>query len=504
MKRIIFLSFIFVSLLNFSIADELKPLVIDADLVDYNGKRIILQGNSTVDHELGKVEAQRITLIPENEGKKLRISFLKMNGEVKIALQDGGHLCCSEAEIDYHTLSGKFLSGNPEEYVVYSELLKGRDPKAATPLQVKSRDMSIRLQREDKQGPSVMVIQQITADNDVSVHYNQDFIALADHGLYERRELQGQEGVISSHAVTGMVSLYANEHSGICQVNNDNGDMIKADRITIDTFKRELQFDAPKGTIFTSKEGSAKSEIDFSCETMIWNEPQDLLILRDHVEVVHKGMGTLTNPTEIRVQRQLINGHKQVSLIDCMGNSVLTFQEEKKNQNHIITTHHRFVLDHQRLQAHMDSPRDANNHVLENLQVHFNDAMGDIYADEAFITYQEINKKMTPVKLLLKGNVWLLGRTSIDKDDPGKILQFAMADRLEYDIAAKEMLFLADFNKRVLFFDKSNNLQISAPSVKAKRDPQTHKDAIQGMGDVRFSFIEKEFDLLKKRFAELN
>lgn len=401
------------------IDEQAKPLMKGAaDKVEFSldGKIIALHGNATVDHELGKVEAQQMTLTPETEGKKLRLANIKMNEGVKIALQDGGKLSCEEAEIDYHTLTGKF-SGGPQEHVTYNEYLKGRDLKVTTAFEVKSRTMGIRLQQENQKESSSIVISQITADNDVSVHYNNDFLAVANHGLYERG-----------------------------------------------------------------------------------NEQQDVLVLRDDVEVNYKGVGKLTNPSEIQIHRKLIDGRKQVSLIDCAGQSVLNYQDEKKNESHVLTTHNKFMLDHQLMRAHLDSPRDVDNNVLENLQVHFIDPMGEIYADEVFVDYKEINKRMTPIKLLLKGNVWLLSRTSADKDDPGKVVQFAMADCVEYDIAAKEMLCMADFNKRVLFFDKNNNLQISAPAVKAKRDSLTQKNAIQGMGDVRFSFIEKEFEQLKKRF----
>jgi hypothetical protein len=53
---------------------------------------------------------------------------------------------------------------------------------------------------------------------------------------------------------------------------------------------------------------------------------------------------------------------------------------------------------------------------------------------------------------------------------------------------------------RVLFFDKVNNVQMSAPSLKVRHDSSTQKDSIQGLGDVRFTFIEKELEQLKEHF----
>lgn len=477
-------------------AEEPKPLMIDSEWAHYDGKMIVLEGKSSVDHELGKVEAQKITLIPEKEGKKLRFSYLKMNGGVKIALQDGGELSCEEAEIDYGTLTGKF-SGNPQhEYVTYNEYLKGQDSKTSIPLEVKGKEMSIQLKCNPQQ-LSLIFIDQIKAEDHVSISYNRNLFATADQGCYERKDNEQTK----DKKKTGILSLYAKEKEGVCRINNTNGDLVDAKKICVDIDKEELQFEEPQGALFIND--SEKGEIQFSCGSMAWSESQDILTMRDQVVVHYKGIGTLTNPNEIQVHRQLMDGHKQVSFIDCIGATELHYQDEKKHEMHALKTFQGFQLDHRKLQAHLVSPRDSNQQVLENLQVHFSDSMGEIFADEVFITYKEINKKMTPVKLFLKGNVWLLSRTSADKEDPGKILQFAMADRVEYDVAAKEVLCLADFNKRVLFFDKNNNLQISAPSVKAKRDPNTQKEAIQGMGDVRFSFIDQENEQMKKRFGSM-
>lgn len=45
-------------------AEEPSPLYIDSEQVNYNGKIISLEGHAVVDHELGRVEAQTITLHP--------------------------------------------------------------------------------------------------------------------------------------------------------------------------------------------------------------------------------------------------------------------------------------------------------------------------------------------------------------------------------------------------------------------------------------------------------
>jgi lipopolysaccharide export system protein LptA len=56
---------------GFISAEELRPLSIDAECVEYEGKEVHLTGHAVVEHELGKVEADQIWLFPEKEGKKM-------------------------------------------------------------------------------------------------------------------------------------------------------------------------------------------------------------------------------------------------------------------------------------------------------------------------------------------------------------------------------------------------------------------------------------------------
>lgn len=475
-------------------AEESRPLVIDSEFADYDGTQFVLTGHATVEHELGKVEANCLTVLPEKEGKKLRFACLKMNEDVKISLLDGGQLSCPNAIIDYHDMTGRFWSEPSQEFVTYTEKLK--DGKS-TPIEVKSQEMLIRLSQNQKESSQIL-ISQITAEQNVSVNYNNDYFAVSDTGEYQRFDPSTPEEKLNASNVPGLISLKSSGESGICQIRNKSGDLIDADQIKINTMKRELEFDAPHGFISYDSNQQKNSEIDFSCGTMNLNEAKDILILSDDVAICSNGIGKLTNPREIRIYRQLLNGKKQISLIESIGESRLDYKDEKNNSDYVLITHEKFTLDPQKNQAHFASPRDDSGNVVSDKQVHFIDPSFEIFADDAFINYKEVDKKMSPTNIFLIGNVCLIGKASDDAE--AKYVKFAIADRVDYDIPTQEMIFSSENKKRVLFFDKTNNLQISAPSVKVKRNLTTKKDAIQGIGDVRFSFIDKEFNQLKKRF----
>lgn len=498
-KWILQISFFFIHTVLTLQAEESKPLTLDSELLDYNETVITLKGRAVVDHELGKVEADEILVIPEKEGKKMRVAHLKMSDQVKIALADGGQLSCAQAVIDIRQMNGRFLGDVNQEDVIYVEYFKEGQTTSSL-LEVKAKEMNLQLKKGIQN--HTWIIHQIKALEKVRINYNHDFLGEADEGIYERQEQSGSQEKAPLGKVLGVLSLYARGPSGKCQVSHQNGDQIQANKITLDILKRELQFDAPQGILHLKSNKEKHEPIVFTCSKMVWNEPSDTLFLTDQVSINY-GIGTLTNPHEVIIDRHLVDGHKQLHTIESLGPTVFTYQDEKKHEQHVLTTHSKFILDHQLKRAILESPRDIDNRVLQEYQVNFSDPLGEIYADEMIITYKEMDKTIVPEKLFLKGNICMLSRSSIDKDLPGKFLQFAIADRVEYDIAAREMICLADSRKRVLFFDKSNNLQISAPSVKIRRDALSKKESIQGMGDVRFSFIDKEFDQLKKRLGAI-
>lgn len=113
------------------------------------------------------------------------------------------------------------------------------------------------------------------------------------------------------------------------------------------------------------------------------------------------------------------------------------------------------------------------------------------YADSVEVAFVE--GKFVPDIVTLVGNVRLINRE-------GSLMQYILADKVVLTCSTYEMHFFATGKYRVLFYDKANNLQMSATELIMKRDKTTKKESMQGIGDVRFRFIGQEFDQIRKRF----
>lgn len=215
--------------------------------------------------------------------------------------------------------------------------------------------------------------------------------------------------------------------------------------------------------IITADEGiyDRRGDINLKGHCQVTNRDNDLIhadsihintnnchmILQNDVVIKHHALGTFTTDKGFQLTYAIIDGKKKLKTLQSIGKT------EK--------------------------------------QVAYSNELGKIFADHVNIKY--------PDQFILEGNVRILNRHPFYRED-GSILQYALADRVEYAPETQEMIFTAKEDGRVLFFDKLNDVQISAPAIKMRRDITTNKNTIQGIGEVRFSFLEQEAEQIKKQF----
>jgi lipopolysaccharide export system protein LptA len=242
--------------------------------------------------------------------------------------------------------------------------------------------------------------------------------------------------------------------------------------------------------------------IDFKADTLIWKDQQQQLVLKDHVSLGQKGFLHITTDDQIVLSQAVVNKKKQLDTIESQGKTVLTVLEPEKNKEHHLTCYGKTFVDHSHYIILMDSPIDEVGKVLEDQQVFFEDDLGTIYADKLTLQYNMNNKTIVPQKLILEGNVKMLNSYASGPDPNSPLIRYVIADRVEYTPQTKEAVFTSRNNvKRVLFYDKANDMEVSATTLKIKRDEATKKETVKGVGDVRFSFVENEFEQLRKRFV---
>jgi lipopolysaccharide export system protein LptA len=467
---------------------------VDSTYADYDGKRLLLKGDVTIEHELGKIDAAEMLLNHDLEGKNHPFRFLTMTGSIMIQMHDRGVLTCAKAEFDHLNQTGK-LSGEAAQLdpahevdpahqdVIYRETCLDKKGKS-TPLTIKSPEMQIKT--EKNAGQPTCFIKEIIAENYLELTYDQDFKATSNYGIYERSSSQNE----------GTITLKAKD-SVECQVVSQKGDTIKAEQISIDIGARKILFTHPKGAFSMLQACQANDKVHFSCDSLFLEPNQKQLILENHVIVDQRGFGQLENDDQVIIQQS----EKELSWMEATGETHLVLFDKATIDAHHLTCYGKLIIDHTHLKAFLDSPKDDQGKVIKEKQVFFHDLFGEIYADQVHLKYQLKQGSVIPFEIILEGNVRVLNRISLQTDEEGSFLQYATADRIEYFPSKKEMFLRANPGHRVLFYDKMNKLQVSAIAIQIQRDMQTNKDSIQGKGDVRFNFIEKERTELQNQFG---
>jgi|688.fasta_scaffold27635_5 hypothetical protein len=385
-----------------------------AQKVDFalSDKKLSLQGESNLEHELGSIFADEVEIYPLSEEKKFQLGLVEMHKNVKFRLKERGELICERAELDFPKQIGHFYNGPSCEFVVYSEKMPRKtDSQLLSPLTIKSRHMTTQFAKEGNKSQ----LSRIVAEDQAELNYGTDFTAVA--------------------------------------------------------------------------------------QALMWDRIANVITMSEQAIVCQKGLGKVTTEEEIKFYQCEFQGKNRLSHMETEGKTILTWQTKGEATDHVITCFGRLLIDHINLTASMDSPLDSKGQISDGQQIFYKDIMGEIYADNALIRYELSGKQIVPKKIILLGHVRLLDHSTTEYGTESPLSKYVLADTLEYDPDTKEAFFTADKGQRVLLYSKANNLQVSAQALKIKRDQVTRKDSIKGVGNVRFNFIEHEFEQLKKRFS---
>ena len=483
--------------------------VVNADKAEYDGKRITLEGNARVEHSLGLMAANHIVLSLLTAHHSLQISNLAMQGSVLLTLAQNAKLSCDQAFMDFEKGEGLFTMRDQQHKVLYHGLLHDKEHKKI-PLRIESENMQICISKNSDRPLQLtkQAIKKITANHQVSVLYNQEFGATADHAYFHGAS-PSEAG--SENNLGGLIILTSDSANALCELNDSSGNLMHAKEIRIDTHQRKISMDFPKGEMakhLTSKGNpaaiDASKKISFTADSLVWDDARDTLTLRNNI-VVHQGdMGSIVNDREVQLVQRVFQGKKVLQSVIGIGHSELTSTDAQQNISHTLTCHGKLTIDHTQLRAVLESPSDPQGKTILTQQVHFHDPMGEMYADTMTVYYQAQESKLHPVSIHLKGNVYVRNQfsaqaTAASRTDSAHnpFLQYAIADSIEYQIPTQTMTLKANKGKRVLFFDKLNHLQVSAPGLTIHRDTLTKKESIQGVGDVRFTFAKDELQQIE-------
>jgi lipopolysaccharide export system protein LptA len=272
----------------------LKQLVVESDYADSDGETVVLQGNVSVSHELGRVRAGearfRKQQLPDRPYPGHEV---ELHERVVLDFLDGGTLTCGDAYMSTDAMKAQFFDG-----VRYRD-----DSNASSPTQ---EPFSLACDRME-----------------VQLHRLSDM----EEELPAERQVTIAKDKLKSASAWGNVRLL-------------HGDAFSADCCEAHYCRQPTVEQLPDSlrTLY-NPEAHHRSEM-----------PCDMVELSRDVEMEQQGLGLMSSDGQVWVTRRLLEGKPYIDMVCCSGNTELS------NDERSVTCHGALVVDRNSRQARLTSP----------------------------------------------------------------------------------------------------------------------------------------------------
>jgi len=425
------------------------PSSISSKKAIYEGNALVLKGCVQLDHKLGMIESGHARL--QKESQEAPFTSISLRENVKITLQNQSELLCEKADFDFNHLQA-ILYPKKGESIHFSTTDK-------EPFSLSSKLANITLSKDQNS----MRLKAIEAKESVLAHYGNHFTLFAEDLLYTDEPASYIS--VPTHAVL-----------------ERGDDRIEAEQVEVYPNAAKAHLTSPKG-IFKPALSSPEQEIQFSCDQLTWDDLKHTLTLQGEIWVEDGQFGLIHCDDEIKLIQKQIEGKWILNQVVANGKTAVrcTFSSDFTP---LLICDGVMNLDHDHkslaLQSLQDSPV---QYYHENLE---------LSGDQAQIDYVETLGKISAQKLLLTGNVLL---TSSEESDE---VRLGVADQFTYLADEKNLVLSSEDGNKVLFWDDTQDLSISANEVHILKTEENY--AVKGVGNVRFTFSSEESALLKKLF----
>jgi len=479
---------------NGSHATKDIPITLSSESTSYDGNTITFDKNVSVTHHIGKIKAGSATITGNTNEKKSQFHTLQLRDNVSIDIKEGTNFHCQYAELNSLTLTGLFSGTKNNSPVIYRDLYTNSEG-TAIPIMLRSLIMNVKLFKPstntDKEQNSY-VVNNLFAQNSVILNYGNDFTAFADKAIYHyipRRDAKNSEDTFS-----GMIFLLPLSKSSLCRVITRDRDFINAKEMRFDTEKKTISCMQATGQL---RLNASLNNMQFSAGTISWDTQQKRITLNKPIIIKQKQWGILTNEDKV-----LFNGahadNKRFDSIICLGETTWSHVDIIHGNTHDVTCHGIMSIDQNSGTISFESPLENGSTPIDK-QIIYNTTTSTVRADTMTIFCDMNEKIMTPQSIAIEGNVKIFNKGSLRPGDTTPVLQYAIADSVEYSSDMKHLTLRAQENKRVLFLDRINNMQMSANAIEITKN-SNEMESIRGIGTTRFTFNEEEFIQLKEQF----
>jgi hypothetical protein len=447
-----------------------SPLFADSSSISskeasYDGNALVLKGSVLLNHALGMMRAENARLVKED--KHHPFSLIYLNEDVAIQLNNHAEISCNRAEFDFQNQVGLLLPSPGEKISFTSQFIDKSGERVPVMLQ------SIRANLTFSEGQSdEMHICQMHANEEVVIEYGDGYLLKAGSALYQAEEPMSY------------ILAFPAEEEGTCHFSY-KGDEIEAQKVRFQPQESLVILSQPNGVVKTL---FAPNEIAFSAGEMAWNRAQGTVAFFRNIHIADSSLGEIYCDEKI----ELVASSSAHSLYDIRAEGKTTIHTFAPNRQ-TVTCFGLLSFDQKTLTSTFESPL-VDGVVPEGQQIDYRGENFQLLASSGVLEYGWMAGHLRPTKLSLQGGVRLASCPGAESK------QCALGSHLTYSLLDHTMTLSAKKGEKVLYWDETQGITLSANQVRVHKDPFTGKESVKGIGNVRFSFSSTENALLKKMF----
>lgn len=460
----------------------------------YDGNSLVLTGHVVLDHGLGKMMAEEASLERQEAGKDFPFSFIQLRKDVLLALKNSAQISCASAELDFDLLKG--ILHSPEQgKVIYTDQIKKKRGGETSPLKLTGEQIQLSFLKQAHDGKKTEYeIDTILAKEEVVIDYANDFQLYADQALY-RKELS-HDYKSSKKEFQGTITAYPKDEQSHCRLTHQGDEMI-ADTVDLDLINSKISLLHPKGILAAALiPHLQKGEMRFQADHLYWDQIKNTLTLKGKISIDEHSLGTLNAEDELQITQTAVKGKPHLlKAIHTQGPSTLIYKDAY-NVSHRLISSSSVDFNREKLCATIDSVT-TEGVVPQDKQLYYEEEELAVFADRASLDYSITHDTLQLSSLTLSGNVRLFSH------HPQQPMRCGLADRLTYSLTTKTLILSANPGKKVLFWDESQGMRLSAPEVHITHDPETKQQHIKGVGAVQFAFTPDEQNKIQQLLPSL-
>ena len=478
MNKNIFLLFFF---FFFSLFSEESYQIFSPKAI-FSNDRLILKEKIELQHKLGQISAQSAEFEHFQLNKNNPFSNVLLQGDVRVLFISGGEIKSPRAYIDYLNNQIMFSSDSLEKTVCYTDIFQSKEGKDLS-LKISSRqaDVCIMDKKTLEKQKSIHNISILTFEKNVHIVFSDEYTFWGGKALYLSKEKKETKK-------WGELSLFPEKNVNFCHFSSGDNTIL-ASSIQVNIENKEIIFNKAKGNI-SSFLGEQKN-ISFSSDNMFWDHFSRRLVMKGNVSLKEKDYCFLT-AKKVELYQQKGSSELAIQKIKTFGETEFFFIKEGE----IISS----------LQCYGSIELDNNNktfiaHAKKKRsplaeKILFRDKDIILYADTAKVSYRQEEEFFRIDEIILQGEVLFISQKIKDT------LSFGIADKLTYLPTNKNLMLESLPQKKVLFWKDDDSLRLSANAIHVHCDDLTKKEAIKGIGSVRFSFNLEEEEFFHKIFSQ--